>query len=267
MSNDVYTGFWTGEIKGTNTGGITFTIDVNDNKVTGEARIHEPALGQYQYFIAGEVNDGLHLKLTPGWRESHLELGMVEVICKLDASQRLVGKWESTIGTVGAFIADKFDDSAFRASLPKNNAVFLVHGRDAETKLSVARFLEKLEIEPFILQEQLNKGMTLIEKFQNLAERAGFAIVIMTPDDYGYLAGDEENKKHRARQNVILELGYFTALLGREKTMVLVKGDIELPSDVFGVAYEPIDGSEGWKIRLARELKAAGFDVDLNKAI
>jgi hypothetical protein len=41
--------------------------------------------------------------------------------------------------------------------------------------------------------------------------------------------------------------------------LVLIKGDVELPSDVLGLVYEPMEQNEGWKMRLARELKAAGF--------
>jgi predicted nucleotide-binding protein len=89
----------------------------------------------------------------------------------------------------------------------------------------------------------------------------------MTPDDFGYPGGKEEEKKHRPRQNVVLELGYFAARLGRDKTLVLTRGDVEMPSDFLGLVYEAMDKGEGWKMRLARELKAAGFDIDLNRAI
>lgn len=109
--------------------------------------------------------------------------------------------------------------------------------------------------------------MTIIEKFQEFAKRAGFAVILMTPDDYGYPINNEQNKSLRARQNVILELGYFTALLGREKTMVLIKGDIEIPTDALGITYEKIDSNEGWKMRLARELKEAGYSIDMNNII
>lgn len=267
MDNSLYAGFWTGDIKGTNQGGITFTLEVNESEVTGNARISEPTLGQYEYIIQGSANDGLSLELTPGKSDAHIELGRVRVICRLESPNKLVGKWESEIGTAGALFAEKFDETAFKEDLPHNNSVFLVHGHDEGTKHNVARFLEKLGVQPVILQEQINKGMTIIEKFQEFAKRAGFAIILMTPDDFGYPVSQEEKKKHRARQNVILELGYFTALLGRDKTMVLVKGDIELPSDVIGVTYERIDEGEGWKIRLARELREAGFKVSLDAAL
>ncbi len=98
-----------------------------------------------------------------------------------------------------------------------------MHGLDEGAKHSVARFLEQLGITPVILQEQINRGMTVIEKFEDFAGRAGFAVVLMTPDDIGYPVGKEQEKNNRPRQNVILELGYFVGRLGRNKTLVLRK--------------------------------------------
>ncbi|MEJ0865696.1 nucleotide-binding protein [Klebsiella pneumoniae] len=267
MLNDVYSGYWTGDISGSNQGGISFTLNVEGNKVSGSAKIHELALGAYEYSISGKIDENLFIELTPGNRNPMVMLGKVTVICSLINNNKLRGKWRSSIGTEGVFNAEKFDESELKTELPESNSVFLVHGHDEGTKHSVARFLEKLGVEPVILQEQINKGMTIIEKFQEFAKRAGFAVILMTPDDYGYPINNEQNKSLRARQNVILELGYFTALLGREKTMVLIKGDIEIPTDALGITYEKIDSNEGWKMRLARELKEAGYSIDMNNII
>jgi predicted nucleotide-binding protein len=179
----------------------------------------------------------------------------------------MTGRWQSSIGTEGIFTASKFENKPLDQSLPSNNSVFLVHGHDDGAKHGVARFLEQLGVKPVILQEQINQGMTVIEKFEEFANRAGFAVVLMTPDDYGYPVGKDEERKYRPRQNVVLELGYFAAKLGRNKTIVLTRGEIEMPSDVFGLVYESLDKGEGWKMTLARELKAAGFEIDLNRAI
>lgn len=40
---------------------------------------------------------------------------------------------------------------------------------------------------------------------------------------------------------------------------------VEVPSDMHGVVYVPLDGREAWKLTLAKELRKAGFEVDLNK--
>ena len=67
----------------------------------------------------------------------------------------------------------------------------------------------------------------------------------------------------RARQNVILELGYFIGKLGREKVCALHAGEVELPSDLHGVIWVPYSGD--WKLKLIQELRAAGLRIDVNR--
>lgn len=142
--------------------------------------------------------------------------------------------------------------------------VFVVHGHDGEARETVARFLQKLGFEPVILHEQANRGGTVIEKIEANRD-VGFAVVLLTPDDEGRSV-KEEQLKPRARQNVLLELGYFISHLGRANVCALRRGDVDIPSDFAGVVWERMDDSGGWKLSLARELKAAGHDVDVNKA-
>ena len=140
--------------------------------------------------------------------------------------------------------------------------VFVVHGHDDAVKEAVARFLEHIGLDAIILHEQASQGMTIIEKIEANGD-VGYAVVLLTPDDIGGKEGDE--LQHRARQNVILELGYFIGRLGRERVIAFCRGDVEVPSDFKGVVYKPYDDNEGWKQALAKELKAAGFGIDLNK--
>lgn len=144
--------------------------------------------------------------------------------------------------------------------------VFVVHGHDDSARESVARVLTKLGLNPIILHEQPNEGRTLVEKFESHAD-VSFAVVLLTPDDCGGRAGDDPSLRPRARQNVILELGYFMGRLGRERVCALVKGDLERPSDIVGVVYVPMDDERAWEMRLVRELKARNFDVDANLLI
>ena len=141
------------------------------------------------------------------------------------------------------------------------NEVFVVHGRDDGAKDAVARFLTNLRLQPIVLHEQPNQGRTIIEKFEDYA-RVGYAVVLLTPDDK--CISETGDCTLRARQNVILELGYFIGQLGRKYTCALLKGDVEVPSDYDGVLYVKMDDGEGWKAQLVGELKGAGFDVDAN---
>ena len=145
--------------------------------------------------------------------------------------------------------------------------VFLVHGHDEGALHHTARFLEALGLDPVILHEQPNAGRTIIEKFVDYAD-VGFAVVLLTPDDLGALASAAfEEQRPRARQNVILELGYFLGKLGRSRVCALYSEGVEVPSDYSGVLFVPLDESGGWRLTLARELKAAGFGVDMNRAV
>ena len=143
--------------------------------------------------------------------------------------------------------------------------IFVVHGRDKGPKHEVARFVGELGLVPVILDEQADKGRTIIAKFEEEAKKVRFAIVLLTPDDEARLRSSGTAFSHRARQNVIFELGYFAGALGRNHVCALTKGEMEIPSDYDGVVYIPFDDSEGWKQKLLKELKAAGFDVDANR--
>lgn len=154
-------------------------------------------------------------------------------------------------------------DSSARA-----DDIFLVHGRADGPKQEVARFiLEVVDRSPVILHEQVSGGMTVIEKLEHHAGRIGFAIVILTGDDEGRLKGTDDVLLPRGRENVVLELGFFIGRLDRSRVVLLHESDVTLPSDVLGVVYVRLDNAGGWKLALARELKAAGYPVDASKMI
>lgn len=143
--------------------------------------------------------------------------------------------------------------------------VFIVHGRDNEAKQEVARFIERLGLEAIILHEQVSRSHTIIEKIEEYSN-VGYAVVIYTPCDEGRLKGEKEFRS-RARQNVVFEHGFLMGKIGRKNVCALVKGDIETPNDISGVVYENMDSSGAWKLSIAKELKAAGYQIDLNSII
>jgi predicted nucleotide-binding protein len=138
-----------------------------------------------------------------------------------------------------------------------------VHGHDEAMKQAVARFISDLGLTPIVLHEQPNRGQTIIEKFEQNAAQAGFAVVLMSPDDTGASVTKPKIKRRRARQNVVMELGYFTGTLGRGRICVLISKDVEISSDYMGVAYTPFDLSGAWKLTLANELRSAGYEIDM----
>lgn len=138
--------------------------------------------------------------------------------------------------------------------------VFVVHGHNESVKQAIARTIENLGLTPIILAEQPDKGRTVIEKFESEGNDVGFAVVLLTADDKGR-KNKARKMQSRARQNVVFEMGYFMALLGRERVMLLLQEGVEEPSDLKGVVYTPLDKYGFWKSRLVKELREQGYHV------
>lgn len=162
---------------------------------------------------------------------------------------------------LGQHVESARSSTSIQAQQRDPKRVFVVHGRDDSVKDAVANHLVDLGLEPIILHEQPNMGRHLLTKFIGEADLATFAVILMTGDDVGGLS--DESLSPRARQNVILELGYFIARLGQSRVCALVSPRLETPSDFDGVVYVPIDEGEQWKDILLRELLAAGMPVQI----
>ena len=148
-----------------------------------------------------------------------------------------------------------------------NKRVFIVHGHDSEAKEVLARTLEKAGFEAIILHEQADGGRTIIEKIEEYTDVC-FAVVLYTECDLGRAKEQGQNEeRYRARQNVVFEHGYLIGKLSRKRVCAMVKGDVETPGDISGVLYTPMDQEGAWKLRLAKNMKEAGIDIDLNKWI
>ena len=120
--------------------------------------------------------------------------------------------------------------------------VFIVHGHDSTAMFELKDFLRHLGLDPIVLFQEDDLGMAIIEKFEHYAPSCVFSFVLLTPDDCQAQDLPRE-QKWRARQNVILEMGWFMGKLGRERVALLHKGEVELPSDVLGVLDLPFQTS------------------------
>ncbi|MFZ1426398.1 MAG: TIR domain-containing protein [Geminicoccaceae bacterium] len=136
----------------------------------------------------------------------------------------------------------------------RGRRVFIVHGRDTGARDSLSLFLERVGAQPKVIQDEIAPGRTIIEKLEMHSD-VSYAIVLITDDDVGGLAHDRQgNMKPRARENVILELGYFAGKLGRDKVCIVKKGAANLPSDFHGVEYISMDDHGAWKDKIKRHL-------------
>ena len=181
---------------------------------------------------------------------------------------------------------------------PSTKNVFIVHGRDHKPMKELKAMLKEFKSNPIVLHEQPSGSRTIVEKLEKYSD-VGYAFVILTPDDLGHLHDEFKKAKtsillkeilkaiegkqkvgneaeiltkifkmmeKRARQNVILEFGYFIGLLGRDKVCCLYKGDVELPSDMQGIVYIPFNKSVSEvRDKIVKELsaRAAGYEIKI----
>jgi predicted nucleotide-binding protein len=141
---------------------------------------------------------------------------------------------------------------------------FIVHGHDHQSLYELKDYLQNtLKLgEPVVLRQMPGLGKTLIEKFEREVEAVELVFVLLTPDDRVAGPSDPDSQKRRARQNVILELGFFLGKLGREsgRIVLLHKGPVEIPSDIIGIEYIDItNGIESAGETIRRELRGLGI--------
>ncbi len=179
-----------------------------------------------------------------------------------DHLQRKITILESVIQRLDLY--DEKLNNNIPNSLDYGQDIFVVHGHDEAAKEAVSRFVEKLGLNAIILNEKPSTGLTIIEKFEKYSD-VGFAVVLLTPDDIGGIKEKLSEIKPRARQNVIFELGYFFGKLGRQHVLAIYKEEVDLPTDIDGVIYVPMDIAGAWRYKLANEMRAIGFSIDMNE--
>lgn len=191
------------------------------------------------------------------WDVLSMQLGLLQgIIAKAQDDSRTPGTEKTEVGAL--------QQNPHEGGPKETRKVFVVHGHDEAAKEATARFLAKLDLQPIILHEQSSGGRTIIDKFEKYSGDVGFAVVLLTPDDLGAARKEKNRLQPRARQNVVLELGYFLGRLARNRVCALYKGGVELPSDIQGVIYVEMDDAGAWRTKLAQELAEAKCPINLH---
>ena len=138
------------------------------------------------------------------------------------------------------------------------NKIFIVHGHDKEMKTDVQLLLNRAGLDDVVLHERPDRGRTIIDKLIQESKDACYAIALLSPDD------ELANGNPRARQNVILEIGYFLGKLGKERVRLLKRGNIVIPSDLQGILYENYDTEGNWRMNILKEIKAVGIEINID---
>ncbi len=182
------------------------------------------------YHSEREIQDAVQFILADRTRINLYTSGKVNVQGK-----------SSDIKTEAEIIFSKSFSTYIPVPKPK---VFVVYGHDKEVRDQIESIIKGLGLDPIILDQIPGAGNTIIEQLEVQIEGAVFACVLLTPDDEGHPKDKPDEKKYRARQNVILELGMAVGKLGREKVAVFHKPNTEIFSDIHGLIYIPFGDDE-----------------------
>lgn len=148
--------------------------------------------------------------------------------------------------------------------------VFIVHGHDEILRLEVEKIVRGLGLNPIVLKNQANEGMTLIQKFEKNSDNVCFVIVLLTADDESTTKKDGRKELH-ARQNVVFEMGYFFHVFrcadgAHRGLFAILENGVTKPGDVDGLVYQAYSkGDRSWVPSLIKELDAVGVDFDRTK--
>ena len=138
---------------------------------------------------------------------------------------------------------------------PKDSqSVFIVHGHDDSLINAVKECVKGIGLNPIVLREQPNNGLTIIEKLEHWLGNCKCAIILYTPCDIGKAEGATDYES-RARQNVVYEHGLFQGILGRHRTLVLKKRNTTLPGDCSGLVFISVD-TENWTNELMQNIQS-----------
>jgi hypothetical protein len=220
--------------------------------------------------VTGEwtESNGSHALRTPGggvfnWSPSK---GTIWLQGPAHAKHTLEEQVNAAFGGGGAG-TPALAGSSLGVDVRERQTIFVVHGHDKDAREQLELALHRLGLDPFVLMNSSGGGDTIIEALEKRIGRkytSDFGIVLFTPDDFGRAKGVAlEKEEARARQNVVLEAGMLVASLTRARVAFVVKGHIEMPSDLGGVIYAHFNDHVREALpKVIARMQEAGLELD-----
>ncbi len=159
--------------------------------------------------------------------------------------------------------------SATSASGNLGRRIIVVSGADDEMKRAIAGALTQLSLTPVVICEEPSQGKKIVENFSRDYADVGFAMVLLSPDDFAYATNEAATKrKLRPKQEVVFELGFLLGKLGRSNVLVFQRECQNFgPTDFEGMKVTAFDDRDSWKLALIRELTNCGYNVDPDRIL
>ena len=174
-----------------------------------------------------------------------------------------------------AFLLDKLNERA-QADIQSNpltdaasrKAVLVIYGHDQEANKAIFDWLRAIGLQPREwgqLIEDSGSASPYIGQILERAFRSAQAIIaLFTPDEF-VIGRAESNKEDawrlQSRPNVLIEAG-MALITHPQRTVLVMLGNMDLPSDLAGRHYIKLDGTPGRLNELANRLEGAGCELD-----
>ena len=134
--------------------------------------------------------------------------------------------------------------------------LFVSHGPKDPSSEAVLQFVQALSL-PVIEADHTNG---LIETLEGRVD-AGFCIVMNAADAI-------EHGKATLSEQSMFKLGYCAGKIGL-KRMCMMHAPTHPggAGEAHGISHLAVDNNGGWQLHLARQMKRAGLDIDLNRLV
>jgi predicted nucleotide-binding protein len=143
------------------------------------------------------------------------------------------------------------------------NTRVTVVSHDAQVRDAALSLIRQLGLQPAFLPELSNpSGGAFFNRLEHLADLQ-YAIVLLPVNALDAAAGGLK----ALSPGLLMELGFLLGTVGKDRVFFLVPGPTAKPLPWEGVACVPMDDAGLWRLLLARAMKQAGLDVDLNRAL
>jgi predicted nucleotide-binding protein len=144
-----------------------------------------------------------------------------------------------------------------------NVRVAVVCHHDAHAREATVGFVAQLGLQALTLPEPPNTtDSAFFDRLERLSD-LHFAIVLLPASALDAASGIPK----ALSPELLLEFGFLLGTLGRSRICFLVSGKAAKAPPWDGVAGLPMDDAGLWRLLLARAMKQAGLDVDLNRAL
>lgn len=146
------------------------------------------------------------------------------------------------------------EEEPHRELIRSKESLVIITERDSKQIIELKNILRVFNIKPLLLHEQPIEHWTTVETLEEYSN-VGFAIVVLGRN------GLKSRNINRASPNVLIELGYFIGVLGRNRVLVLIQEGVMCPTDIAGINYVSFkDSINEVQDMLVRELKVAGYE-------